>query len=442
MRVAAIVIAACTEPNSAATCVDGTCTDPAYPYCDADGIIAGTPGRCIAVSCNPDDIAACSNGDALTCNTSGDGYERVVCDLDCFSSPTPHCAYIEPRYLPDVCEKRPSADSLAFSNSGTFDPNLDTNCSGGVVSQAGGPEICVVRAGAISIEPDAVIVVLGRTPGFGRVVALVADTLLRIDGVLDVGAKGKVNGPGGGVIHSGGVRMAAGAGGAGGRTAGGAGGTETLDGGTANGGNATGNPALLAGIIGGAAAYKYDVSADPNDALGGGGGGGAALLVACRGSVSIAGTINAGGGGGRGGIPIGTTPGLSGLGGGAGGYVVVQARTIEITGRLFANGGAGGSGKRADGFAGSDGQDGSLSATDPATTLSLVQASEGRGGIGGVGTSMPGAGGAPQSSNAKPGAGGGSTGFLQTYTPRGTVPHLQPSEISPPFEPNATIPLR
>ena len=48
----------CTAPNPR-SCIDGSCTDPAFPYCDADGSLAGEPKTCIAVACTPGEFVAC-----------------------------------------------------------------------------------------------------------------------------------------------------------------------------------------------------------------------------------------------------------------------------------------------------------------------------------------------------------------------------------------------
>ena len=74
----------CTKPNPAASCANGTCSDPAYPYCDVDGAIAGEPGTCIAVNCAPGSVGACEGGNAaLICNTAGNGYDQEPCAFGC-----------------------------------------------------------------------------------------------------------------------------------------------------------------------------------------------------------------------------------------------------------------------------------------------------------------------------------------------------------------------
>lgn len=428
----------CTKPNPNKDCSSNVCPDPAYPYCDVEGAISGEPQTCISVTCEPGSVAACLEDVALTCNATGNGYDRVQCSLGCVDSEPRHCAYIEPRYVPDICDSPATEDSLIVSSSASFDPNLDSNCTGGLVEQPGAPPICVVHYRRISIPTDKTLTVIGVKEMSGRPVAFVADEDLEIEGTLDVGAHGYTNGPGGGVVQSGGqfaftsTTSCTAGGGAGGRTAGGAGGNNTADGGSANGGLVMADPALLAAFIGGASAFKAD-------GFIGGGGGGAVTLISCRGLVSISGAITAGGGGGLSGEDgFFDTPGG---GGGAGGYVVLQGGLVSVTGGVFANGGGGGGGMPSSGN-GQSGQDGTLSDVSAAQG-GFPQNGEGRGGPGGVGTGSPGMGGKPTSAYpASCGGGGGSVGFLQTYTPRNVIPALTPSQVSPPFQPNVTIRTR
>jgi hypothetical protein len=78
------VFSACTKANPAATCTQSTCTDPAYPYCDVDGSIDGTPGACIAVTCTAGAFGSCDGtSTALMCNNSGTGYDQVQCANGC-----------------------------------------------------------------------------------------------------------------------------------------------------------------------------------------------------------------------------------------------------------------------------------------------------------------------------------------------------------------------
>ena len=441
----ALVAASCTRSNENVYCSEGSCADPAFPYCDTEGAISGEPGTCIAVTCTPGELQACVGDDALTCNARGDGYDRVPCELGCKASPSVHCAYIEPRYLPDICDSPALTGSLSVVSSGMLDPNLDATCNGGVVDQTGAPSICVAHYGDISVASDVTLKILGSKTATGRSIALVADNALRIDGVLDISADKDINGPGGGGISSGGAPMVmsstthVGGGGAGGKTAGGAGGSNAADGGANNGGLALADPAVLAVFMGGASAAKL------SDGSRGGGGGGGALLISCHGTVSIAGTVDAGGGGGGAGVYVPVTPtagiGATAFAGGAGGYVVVQAVHVEITGGMFANGGGGGGGMQASQLPGVDGEDGYQSSMFGARG-GTSQNGEGRGGNGGARLVLPGVGGKPTTSPATAGGGGGSTGFLQVYTPPDIAPMITPTDASPAFQPSGTIKTR
>jgi hypothetical protein len=384
-----------TKKNPALVCSNGQCTDPKFPFCDVSGAVEGDPNTCIAVSCTPGEFAACDGSNAISCNSAGTNYdvtscatgcsadtngckpcpantttcgsnELDVCDANgvlhpqacaagCVESPTPHCAYLEPRYVPDACDQPASQPSLAITNSGMLDPNLDSNCTGGIVAQTGGPSICVAHYGTIDIASGVTLTIRNTPdPTMGRTIAFVADDALTIEGTLDVGAHGLLSGPGGGFIQSGGVgSTTTGAGGAGGATAGAPGGSTTADGGGSNGGMAATDPALLAALLGGQAATQA-TGANP---FGGGGGGGGITLISCHGQVNVTGMINAGGGGGEGGGQLFN----KGFGGGAGGYVVLQGMQISVTGEVYANGGGGGAGAQSGTLAGRAGSDGSLS---------------------------------------------------------------------------------
>lgn len=462
-----VLIVSCTAPNPR-VCRDGTCPDPAYPFCDIDGEINGTANACIAVSCAPMEFAACRGDSAVICAPSGSNYDVTECAagcsetneacnacavdtaacsgdalktcgpdglvassekcaLGCVEAPNPHCRYLQPKYLPDVCDTPASSASLIVSSSGTLDTNLSASCNGGVVVQTGGPEICVVRYGAISLQQGVSLVASGA-----RALAMVSDQDLSIDGFLDVSAEGFDSGPGGGTLRSGGFGASPnGSGGAGFKTAGGSGGSSTMNGGAGNAGAALADPAALTVLVGGPQSAP-----DPWVI---GGGGGAATLVSCRGTVLVNGEIHAGGGGGDGGnVFFGTV--LGGSGGGAGGNVVLQGAAVAVTGKLFANGGSGGAGKPSDAAKGAKGYEGERAAI--VATGALATSGEGAGGDGGAGTTLPGSGGRLTIAGASAGGGGGSVGYFQSYTPAGVTPTLTPSAASPAPQPNGTIPTR
>jgi len=378
----------------------------------------------------------------------GDAAESDAMEVDAGSADAteidafvPHAPYLEPRYLPDVCDVAATMPEFLVTNFGNFDTSLNNNCTGGVVAQDNGPEICVVRYGSIHVE-----VTGGLTVSGSRALALVADTMISIDGILDIAAKGKVSGPGGGTLLSGGQVSSDGGGGAGFASAGGAGGGATADGGGAPGGAASIDPALLTILLGGTRSVPALGSTLPP---GVGGGGGAATLIACRGQVSVSGTIDAGGGGGEGGkrgLNLGPTDKFyAGAGGGSGGNVVLQGMSVVVTGQVFANGGGGGSGMipvaGQTGTPGNPGGNGTRSTTEAAAG-GIAPGAAGGGGAGGREGASPGRGVHPSATTGLPGGGGGSTGFFQTYTPAGAIPTLSPTAASPAFRTNKVVGTR
>ncbi len=85
---------ACTKPNPQ-SCQDGTCTDPAFPFCDVDGALAGEDQTCIAVACTSNEFVACRGDRAITCNTTGTDYELELCSGGC-SEAAGGCRLCEP----------------------------------------------------------------------------------------------------------------------------------------------------------------------------------------------------------------------------------------------------------------------------------------------------------------------------------------------------------
>lgn len=413
------------------------CRDDDALFCNAEGSTYETtecPLGCseALASCNqcvPGTLSC--DGDSLsTCGADGTPSSSEACQLGCVDGADPHCARVVPRYLPDVCDVAAANGALIISSSATFDTSLNASCSGGVIVQTGGPEICVLRYGTITLDAGVSLVVTGP-----RAIALVADRTVSIAGLLDVSANAGQNGPGGGTLRSGGAAPnSSGFGGAGFKTLGGSGGSSALDGGAGNGGQSV-DPSTLAALVGGPQILP---ELDPNYAMGPGGG--AATLVSCLGIFEVSGEIHAGGGPGLGGGFIGIAN-LGGSGGGAGGNVVLQGANVVITGKLFANGGSGGAGKPAGGGNGAAGYEGERSLV--AITGGIGTAGGGSGGAGGTGTTLPGHGKqVTMAPMATGGGGGGSVGFFQSYTPAGVTPTLTPSAASPMPQPNGTIPTR
>lgn len=83
LRVVALVaLVGCTKPNPR-SCADGLCTDQAFPFCDVDGVLGGTPNECIAVTCEPGEFATCRDNLAVNCNETGNDFKLVECPLGC-----------------------------------------------------------------------------------------------------------------------------------------------------------------------------------------------------------------------------------------------------------------------------------------------------------------------------------------------------------------------
>lgn len=79
----AVTVAGCTKPNPL-DCSDGTCSDPAHPYCDKDGTVGGAPNTCIKPACStPNEFVECKGDTAVSCNATEDGYNLMQCSTGC-----------------------------------------------------------------------------------------------------------------------------------------------------------------------------------------------------------------------------------------------------------------------------------------------------------------------------------------------------------------------
>lgn len=88
-----VALLGCTSPNPK-SCADGFCNDPALPFCDVDGAIAGVPEVCVAVDCTPGEFVACRGDEAIACNADGSNYDVTTCQLGCEA--TTGCKLCEP----------------------------------------------------------------------------------------------------------------------------------------------------------------------------------------------------------------------------------------------------------------------------------------------------------------------------------------------------------
>ena len=82
VAVAGLLLASCSKANPR-SCRDGTCTDPAFPFCDTDGAIDGAAQTCITVDCTPGEFAGCRGDTAITCNDAGADYDLIQCQRGC-----------------------------------------------------------------------------------------------------------------------------------------------------------------------------------------------------------------------------------------------------------------------------------------------------------------------------------------------------------------------
>lgn len=432
----------CIEPDMCTAGAFIACVDDKARSCNASGdgttdAVCGAPGcnagehRCNA--CLPDAVACTSDMLGVEqCRSDGSATAMIdTCAAGCnvgTASVAPHCSYISPVSLPDICDAVAAVDSYAPNASATLTTSLDTNCTGGIITQTVGPAICVIRAKTITIPSSVTLTIDGS-----RAIAFVADAQLDMLGTLDAGANGSTPGPGGSFRVSGGPNApTAAGGGAGFGTAGAAGGAAATGGGGAAG--AALDPITLAYFGGGARAATGGNPMIIDFYPSGGGGGGAVMLVACRGNVKVSGTIDAGGGGGGGSYDtiLGGqfAPSKAAAGGGTGGYVVIQGLTAIVDGQIYANGGGGGGGNTADDGSGTRGGDG-LRSTGQAAGGSPGGAGA-SGGRGGASVGAPVAGGGIAGNAAASGGGGGSVGVLQIYTPMGVTP-MTPGVVSPAF---------
>jgi hypothetical protein len=364
------------------TCVHGcqmdrcnTC-DPGTNFCDSSGnaVTCGQNGMpastmscgaagCAGGVCNQctPNTTSCQGDTLVNCNAAGMVASTTSCALGCSTTGSVHCKQLVPSY--GVPAPSGTLANLLVDANGTLDL---TNCPNSValtvgmtsstlvspqvsvVNQTGGPPICVVRFGTITINSGVSLTIVNTAAG--HVLSLQATGDVQIDGTLGFannapgpspGADGMVFG-----TKSNGDRQAAGAGGGGAAYAGGMGGSYDPDSGMfdlagGDGGAAitTISTRLTAGSAGG------NVMENSTRVATGGKGGGALHVVSLtRVIVGATGVINVNGFGG-GGAGILTNGDLPAAGGGAGGTLVVEAPTVSFsTGAIAAANGGGGAG--------------------------------------------------------------------------------------------------
>jgi len=320
----------------------------------------------------------CVGGDSLVC----EGGERVTvpCPGGC-NGATGECLPPATGFTPSNVGRDQFRDGpdLDLDEAFRYDTDACTSMTGAarVVAMRDGGEACVLSVGSFRLRAGGFMQVGGQRP-----LIIVANDEIRIEGVIDVSARGDQagpagepggrtvsgaadgEGPGGGItgVHEGdfddggggggGGCGGGGDGGQGGEGAGGEGGSPFLDGNDLQ--------PLFGGSGGGRGRGAIRAGGFSNAGEGGAGGGALQLTAANR--IVIGGGVVAGGGGGQPGRnngDAGTNWG-SGGGGGAGGNVIVEAPEIEVGGGLSVVGGGGGGGSSSGGSggAGQDGLDG------------------------------------------------------------------------------------
>jgi hypothetical protein len=294
----------------------------------------------------------------------------------------------------------------------TLDAPFDTTaCPGEVITQTGGPDLCVIAATQISVS--ATVTVTGARP-----LMLLATETISVPGSLDVSSRRSPAPIGAGANYSGcgaGTNPTSTSGGAGGG-AGGTFGTRGANGGDGAPAGAVVNnngtsPALMLPVtfVRGGCIAEDGGDSGANQGGVGGASGGAVYLFAGT-TIDVQGSIFASGAGGA-----ASALHAGGGGGGAGGLIGLEAPSINVTGILAANGanGSGGGGSTAGGAVGADGATTAFS-TQPAAAAGGASGG-GAGGRGATGATLQSIGGTGSTAVAGTAGGGGGGGFGVIY---------------------------
>ncbi|MFN0248785.1 MAG: hypothetical protein ACKV2T_17985 [Kofleriaceae bacterium] len=347
------------------------------------------------------------------------------------------CAQWRPEHVDPCMLVTPRGLDLVLSGTYVYDTELETlvDPMGATVDHAseGQPSLVIVVADHLTVAATSRLRAVGTRP-----LMIVAWTTIVVDGSIDVSSRPGQPGAGVGTAEcttpSPGENDVGGAGGGGGGGFGAAGGK----GGDGDSNLSGGNDGTGLGASPGAAlALPARVHAGCGGGDGGGGttaqrgrggmGGGALELVA-RDSITVRGTLHAGGQGGT-----GTSNDGGGGGGGSGGYLGLDAPVVILDGgTLAANGGAGAGGGD-DGNVGELGEDGR--ALEVAATGGIGGLPGGtRGGDGGVAGAEAGRS-VTITNTGGGGGGGGGAGMILVWSPAfdaGTTATISPAAITNP----------
>jgi len=369
------------------------CFHPSYerPLC-------GPNGACPAgLTCSTMQICETSPSIAVDANVQDSGVEidtpGAVIDAQqiCFGTG-----------IVEVCLAALPTTQLTVSANQTISTDVGgASCVATTNAAAAG--YCVVAATAIQINNGQTLRGMGTRP-----LVLVSTSTLAVDGTIDVASRSTSLGAGANSAACV-AGTAADTGNSGGGGYGGSFGAKGANGETSDGGNGGAAPAAIVPTVlrGGCPGVKGGGQGAMGSA---GAGGGSVALIAVT-SISIGGTINASGSGGR----TGNIQRAGGPGGGSGGMIVLDSALISVagSGKIFANGGGGGGGNST-ATQGSDGSE----PTSPAAAAT-AGGGGGAGGDGGPG-SLGSAGGAPPgnaTANGGGGGGGGGAGVIKSNKP-------------------------
>lgn len=369
--------------------------------------------------CTPSTIVCDDAAGVYTeCDADGSVVRQLTCPLGC-ATDTEQCLDIDPHnglamYL-DMADTAPHLNVsgevvintvAGIISDGTMDVPVPTFLT------ASGIRVFVVKS--LHLGGTVTVARIAGAPSLAFVSA--GDVVL--EGMIDLGARLNMPGPGGAAPATGdsdctpfdffasSATGTYGIGGAGGTHPGGAGGGTTV---TIGGAGMPARTPLQLPLGGCAGGSFFDIPSNALSVPGGGGGGG--LQVVSRTSIRLAtaAVINASGGG-----ATTTRQDRPGGGGGAGGTILLEAPTVDLDGPLVVvsvkGGGGGGAGGATS--SGGSGEDGGTSAIPAAGGTSTTPATGGRGGV----TGGP-EGGQNALVQGRHGAGGGgSAGLVATFT--------------------------
>ncbi len=341
--------------------------------------------------------------------------------------------HFDPCPLPDI------GDSLTISTYLVYDTDLPGFETPGapadppsmIIEQPDGTQFVLISVNDLDILDSGSLRVLGSRP-----LAIAANGSITVAGLLDVSSKrGQRNGAGANYAMcpnpTSGENDDGGAGGGGGgfQGTGGDGGrgdsNDNNGDGTAFGGSGGASVGVPGEIRGGCRAAD---GGSAGGARGQGGASGGAVLLASQEAITVTGTIEAGGEGGRSG-PIARN---GGGGGGSGGYIGFDAPSVTFNSAIVAaNGGGGGEGGLVDANT-DDGDNGEADSTPASGGSFYSQAGDGA--AGGAGNSLDGFD-ANDFREGGGGGGGGAVGYIivrsDAFDPAGSTVSPTATPIAP-----------